>query len=129
MLVGLLALVGGGCQNPPGTEVIEKAATNTVSETQSNEFTLSAEAKGAGMVNLKWTIPGEVGKDTYFRVIHSSKSEPIFPGAYWYQVPNVEREASWAKIPTGTRYFRVCEYKMLGNACLRYSNTIQLDVK
>lgn len=148
LLAGVLMLAGAGCSftgstteqtNPPSNNTVQ-TTTDTAQvpsdagvETTSGDFPIAAELMDTKTVKLTWVKPTDMAEGSTIRLMHSSSDNPSFPAAdnnhqpYWYQPSSTQTELEWSNIPAGTRYFRACEYK--DNKCLRFSNTIKLQVK
>ena len=131
LLPALFLLGGAGCnslyqdQTPPASP--ETASTTAVTS-PSVAIILTAEALNPGIVKFIWKPTANFDEITQgFFLLHSAKPEPAYPGAFFYRRAGTDREGVWGKIPSGTRYFRICETD--GDKCLNYSNVVQLDVK
>lgn len=146
-LFGALLLVGAGCANDKPntlspTEINNQANTgiNTENQTEntttpneqtnneSSDITLNAAAaENKGEVHLNWNTPENMS-GSKFQVTHSSTSgRTVADGAFWQNLPSSTTEYTWKGVPSGTRYFKVCELK--DDKCVRTSNEVVVEVK
>lgn len=130
-------LVGAGCQNrnkeapspSSATQNQTPVTTGSGEDTKpiTNEFSLQAASTATGTVKATW-VAVATDDSNRFRVLHSTKEIPVFPGAYWTQYTTDTKEAIIVSVPSGTRYFRLCEFKVKTNECARYSEVIEVIV-
>ena len=130
----LLIITGAGCQNlyppsaPTQTESTAPTAPAPTAPAAADEFNLKVEILNPGIVKLSWDAPKDLdAKTETFFLLHSAKPEPVYPGTFYYRRAGTDREATWGNIPSGQRYFRMCEAK--GNECVKYSPVVAVDVK
>jgi hypothetical protein len=129
-LVALIALVGAGCakeavntektdQNKPeGAPLTINTETNKTSD-----ITLTVEKLGAGQVKLSWQANGE--NKTGWRLMNASKPQSENP--FWQKVPANTKEFEWTGLPSGKRYFRICEWT--GTECGQTSNEVESEIE
>lgn len=120
-----LVFIGAGCRyslrgNNDNNNTKVPDNTNT-------SLSLTAKSLGDGAVQFNWTIPANMDTSGGFKILHSAKSDPQYPGAFWYRQSSNKREATWSNIPTGKRFFKICQY--LQDDCKTYSNIVELEVK
>ena len=123
----LMILMGAGCQNiatQNEDEQIEDLSfmeEDTTEET-GNELILSVEDLGSGQVKFIWN---NSDNPEGYRMLHSARKNADNP--FWQFVAPDTDEGIFYQVPTGTRFFRVCE--LLDKKCVNYSNEVELEVK
>ena len=129
-----LVLLGAGCAGlaamPSLNKQTQSTSTADIPDPITYPVTLSATAESTslGTVVVKWQKPETVAAGTSFRVLYGAKPEPMLPSAYWYERSSGNAvEAEINGVPSGKKYFRVCEFK--NNACVSYSNTLEVNVE
>lgn len=133
VLFSLLLIAGAGCAPAIAPPTNPEPAAPSPAEAglaveSLKDFTVQVESLNPGIVKVTWNAPTPSDPDVTYRILHSAKPSPALPSAYWYQRSNAEaREAAIGKLPKGTRYFRVCEFK--DNQCRRYSNEAAVEVQ
>ena len=135
LIPAFLLMAGAGCEQL--TKLYQKGGDNggtqpngqinTTPPPVQSSLMLTVNALNQGIVQLKWETPNNFNVNHTFFLLHSAKAEPVYPGAFYFRKGSTDREATWGNIPAGKRYFRVCEAD--GNACLNYSNVVELDVQ
>ena len=105
-----------------------RLSSDAIEAIADDEFNLKVEALNPGIVKFNWDAPKTMDvKTETFILLHSAQPDPTHPGAFWYRKSGVDREGTWGNIPSGKRFFRICEFK--GNQCVRYSKTIEVEMK
>ena len=127
VLFTVIILMGAGCQNTAPVEVEEELDDLAILEDEYNneeqsDLILSVEALGNGQVRFIWNKSDNPGG---YKLLHSSRPEAENP--FWQNVMTDNDEATFYNVPTGTRYFRICE--MEEKECVKYSNEVELEVK
>lgn len=126
-------LLGAGCSNTASnlaTNQDNKYVEQTTSTTPINtELGATFEQNGKGLIKINWTVPENFSSSSSFRVLHSAKQNPDSPAAFWFQYMNSVRNAEISDVPTGTRYFRICEYNLAEDKCVNYSKEIEMEVR
>ena len=124
----LIVLMGAGCQNNTTEEATEGTDDETtleledLSEETDGELILSVEDLGSGQVKYIWN---NSENPEGYRMLHSARKNADNP--FWqFVAPNTD-EGIFYNVPTGTRFFRVCE--LLDKKCVNYSNEVELEVK
>jgi len=124
----LIILMGAGCQNATNEEATEGTDDETnleledLSEETGDELILSVEDLGSGQVKYIWN---NSDNSSGYRMLHSARKNAENP--FWqFVAPNTD-EGIFYSVPTGTRFFRVCE--LLDKKCVNYSNEVELEVK
>lgn len=114
--LGAFVLLGAGCNNnQPATDNQNQNGNDTTTPTTTtgnndqSGFGLTVEAMGSGVVKVSWTVPSDLDKNASIRVLHSGRPNSDKP--FWSQYMNSTREAEVRNVPTGSRYFKVCEWK------------------
>jgi|GEM_PF-1927600 hypothetical protein len=148
--LGLVILLGAGCANPsilpgasdnnPNTTVpsadqttppvvtTDQTPTDQTTPTETTtDFTVTVTPTGKNSVSVEWTPSANLDRASSFRVLNSARPNPESPKAYWAQYMNITRSAELKTVPSGHRYFRVCEYK--NDTCVNYSNEVEVDVE
>ncbi len=137
-VASLLLLVGAGCAplgttppetipNPPETITPDDIDRPQEDDAVVAEFDLTAEVLGSNQVKFSWELPSGMEEPESFRLVRGPKVDPVYPGGYWYQLLGSKRETTWVSLPTGKQFFRICTFK--DNACVAYSNSLEVDVK
>ncbi len=126
-LFAVIILMGAGCQNTALVEVEDGLDDLAVFEDEYNDeeqsdLILSVEALGNGQVRFIWNKSDNPGG---YKLLHSSRPEAENP--FWQNVMTDNDEATFYNVPTGTRYFRICE--MEEKECVKYSNEVELNVE
>ncbi len=135
LALGSLVLLGASCvQNLDNditatTTEYEFKLTETEIESSAikSNFYLSAVATGPNTAEFSWTVPDDMDTSGGFRILSSSKPEPMIPGAYWDWVAPNTSETTLTDVISGIRYFRICQW--LGTGCGEYSNEVILNVE
>ncbi len=126
-LFTVIILMGAGCQNTAPVEVEEELDDLAILEDEYNDeeqsgLILSVEALGNGQVRFIWNKSDNPGG---YKMMHSARPEAENP--FWQNVMTDNDEATFYNVPTGTRYFRICE--MEEKECVKYSNEVELNVE
>lgn len=156
---GILVMVGAGCNPeienttptdetqttvpgdqttpPTDTQQTNEPGQSTSASTEAAEgFTVTAEQTEKG-VSVNWTVPEGASTGSSWRVLNSARPDPTYssnpePGSfnpYWNQYMNSVHSAVITNAPKGTRYFRVCEYNLTTEECVKYSNVVTVEVE
>jgi hypothetical protein len=127
-IFALVILMGVGCQKTEQNNDNEQAddssnlKTEDLTDTTGNELILSVENLGNGQVKYIWNKSDSAEG---YRMLHSTRKNAENP--FWqFVAPNTD-EGIFYEVPTGTRFFRVCE--LLDKKCVNYSNEVELEVK
>ena len=127
-IFALFILMGAGCQK------IEEENTNNelddlsvlesedLTDETDNELILSVENTGKGQVRFIWN---KSDNPEGYRMLHSARKNADNP--FWQFIGTDNDEGIFYNVPTGTRFFRVCE--LLDKKCVNYSNEVELDVE
>lgn len=122
ILVGFMAavvIIGAGCNNnsdinTPTTN--DNNSTSTPTSTTSTPdtstgdgLTVTVNPMGGGKVQVNWTVPENFDRTNSIRVLHSGRPDSDRP--FYFQYMNTARSTELNNVPTGKRYFKVCEYK------------------
>ncbi len=128
-IFALVILMGAGCQNTAEEEntsedLSDLSVLETEDVTEENEdgLILSVEDLGSGQVKYIWN---NSNNPEGYRMLHSARKNAENP--YWQFIgPNTD-EGIFYNVPTGTRFFRLCE--LVDKKCVSYSNEVELEVE
>jgi len=122
----LIILMGAGCQKTTPEETMEEIDDLSFMEdedtVEESELILSVEDLGNGQVKYIWNSSNN---PEGYRMLHSARKNAENP--FWQFVAPNNDEGIFYNVPTGTRFFRVCE--LLDKKCVNYSNEVELEVK
>jgi len=126
-LFTVIILMGAGCQNTAPVEVEEELDDLAILEDEYNneeqsDLILSVEALGNGQVRFIWN---KSDNPEGYRMLHSARKNADNP--FWQFIGTDNDEGIFYNVPTGTRFFRVCE--LLDKKCVNYSNEVELNVE
>lgn len=132
--------IGSGCNktttNTAGNLLGNKPAEtqNTslpavIQEQKSGGFTVTAEPKENGTLDVKFNVPEDLSKDAEaYRLLLSKEANPSWPTkGYWYELGKTHTAKLWSGLPIGSRNLRVCVVK--NDECVAYSNNAEVDIK
>lgn len=127
VLFTVIVLIGAGCQNTAPVEVEEELDDLAILEDENNDeeqgdLILSVEALREGQVRFIWN---KSDNPEGYRMLHSARKNADNP--FWQFIGTDNDEGIFYNVPTGTRFFRVCE--LLDKKCVNYSNEVELEVK
>ena len=127
VLFTVIVLMGAGCQNAAPVEVEEELDDLAILEDENNDeeqgdLILSVEALGEGQVRFIWN---KSDNPEGYRMLHSARKNADNP--FWQFIGTDNDEGIFYNVPTGTRFFRVCE--LLDKKCVNYSNEVELEVE
>ncbi|HNU96574.1 MAG TPA: hypothetical protein PKH95_04145 [Candidatus Magasanikbacteria bacterium] len=127
VLFTVIILMGAGCQNTAPVEVEEELDDLAILEDEYNneeqsDLILSVEALGNGQVRFIWN---KSDNPEGYRMLHSARKNADNP--FWQFIGTDNDEGIFYNVPTGTRFFRVCE--LLDKKCVNYSNEVELNVE
>ncbi|HRY36558.1 MAG TPA: hypothetical protein P5230_01590 [Candidatus Magasanikbacteria bacterium] len=127
-IFALVILMGAGCQkttveeNNSEIDDLSVLEEEDLTEENDNELILSVEDLGSGQVKFIWNTSNN---PEGYRMLHSARKNAENP--FWQFVGTNNDEGIFYQVPTGTRFFRVCE--LLDKKCVNYSNEVELEVK
>jgi len=127
VLFTVIVLIGAGCQNTAPVEVEEELDDLAILEDEYNneeqsDLILSVEALREGQVRFIWN---KSDNPEGYRMLHSARKNADNP--FWQFIGTDNDEGIFYNVPTGTRFFRVCE--LLDKKCVNYSNEVELNVE
>ncbi|MDO9509663.1 MAG: hypothetical protein Q7J14_00055 [Candidatus Magasanikbacteria bacterium] len=126
-LFAVIILIGAGCQNTASIEVEEindiySFEKEDLFDEEENDLILSVETLGKNQVKFIWNNSNNPGG---YKMMHSAREDAENP--FWQNIITGNDEATFYNVPTGTRYFQICE--MEEKECVNYSNKIELEVE
>jgi len=113
------------------TVVEDVTQTEDTSTTQkqnvATNITLTGTVLGPNTALFTWNVSDVISESSEgYKIVRGTDPNPVDPAGWWWQRGPSHREHTWAGLPEGKAYFRICVLE--NDECIQYSNSVLLEI-
>ena len=109
-------------------DVVEAEDTSATQEQGvTPNITLTGTVLGPNTALFTWNVSDVISESSEgYKIVRGIDPNPVDPAGWWWQRGPSHREHTWAGLPEGKAYFRICVLE--NDACTEYSNSVLLEI-